>query len=596
MNLEALSFFIEENNTKDEVTQKWIYLVKDFLLREQKKSWSGVNTQSIFQGWDFKKSLKKIILVDFCAKIYSNKELVLDFYDSLSKEEQAMLQHAVWFSTVSQKELEKIFGKGILLHVNRKISGWHNELEVKLIPELNNWMNFITIVKVHDYYLFDHQSTKMVSLLFEIPKSMAIALKVHLPKPDGYEIKGIDRLEKEGLALFNVEVDIFRELPIIIPYYLQHNIKYSKKGYPILSSTRKMSKSVKLMEFPGIEKEGYRSHLIAGVLSDNFKVKSPLHDSIEIIRALFKPERPDFSVFPLILTYLKGVNYFENYNFNNALFKNIIQFVTRLSKDQWVIFQNIKTHIKATGGFMPLGNYYIYNRLRAVDLDNEDVDLTLNNIGDYVETPALAGCFYLFAAYGLLELAIDPKDPNEFSPYDGLYAIKLTGLGAHVFGINPSYTPPEDDNQVQLLFDELSSSIRINGNLEIGEMMLKNYALKVSGNRYQFSNGLFLKDCNSTKSLENKIALFRQTIKQKLPDFWENYLNDLIENSKLLKGKNNVHVFSLPANNRDLLRVIAQDEVLRKLVIKAEQFHVIIENNNYNLFTNRMKELGYLIQ
>lgn len=54
-------------------------------------------------------------------------------------------------------------------------------------------------------------------------------------------------------------------------------------------------------------------------------------------------------------------------------------------------------------------------------------------------------------------------------------------------------------------------------------------------------------------------------------------------------------IYELPADDRELHRLVAQDPQLRPFIIKAEKFHVLVAESDASRFTERMKELGYLI-
>lgn len=59
--------------------------------------------------------------------------------------------------------------------------------------------------------------------------------------------------------------------------------------------------------------------------------------------------------------------------------------------------------------------------------------------------------------------------------------------------------------------------------------------------------------------------------------------------------KNKMVIYSVPPENKELRPLIEQDIVLRSIIIKTENFNIIIEQSKRELFTNRMKELGYLV-
>lgn len=54
--------------------------------------------------------------------------------------------------------------------------------------------------------------------------------------------------------------------------------------------------------------------------------------------------------------------------------------------------------------------------------------------------------------------------------------------------------------------------------------------------------------------------------------------------------------YQLPVDSKELHRLIAQDNILKQLVLKAENYHILVANTEATRFKNRMKELGYVIE
>jgi hypothetical protein len=359
-----------------------------------------------------------------------------------------------------------------------------------------------------------------------------------------------------------------------------------------------MAKTLQLKPFPVEGNDTLRVLMIAG-LFEGFAMTSISESPLAILKQLFSRNFEKKPLAPFLLTHLKGINYFYYNDFKSEVTLHIFQIFKDMPPGEWITFENIKqfaaTHFIRLA---PLSAWRIgklsidFGTTSASYYDNHINDATVD---DYVYIPHLAGHIFLLAAFGLMEISIDENKPLQFSYYDGLQACKLTALGAYLLGITSKYTQPQNESETKLSFDGQSPIIRIEGNIMLADTMMNDYTTKVSGNRYQFSPEKFLKSCKSTKDLENKIALFKQTINQKLPDFWENYLQELISNSKEIRVKGNMRVFKLPAENKDLHRIIAQDNELRHIIIKAEGFHILVEEKQASAFINRMKALGYLI-
>ena len=69
-----------------------------------------------------------------------------------------------------------------------------------------------------------------------------------------------------------------------------------------------------------------------------------------------------------------------------------------------------------------------------------------------------------------------------------------------------------------------------------------------------------------------------------------------------LKGKidpfdkiTDITVFQIPTDNKSLIEIIAKDDKLKSLCIKAEGFRILVEKSKLPNFKKRLREFGYLI-
>ncbi|HET7118993.1 MAG TPA: hypothetical protein VFI29_21050 [Hanamia sp.] len=592
-----LALELEMNYTKDPLYELWYVLIKDFLAKNMNKIWDGQSAANITRGLNIEKIPQKTEMAIICANFYTNKTAVLDLYESQQERDKKIMEKGTWQEFISYKELEEIYGYPVVhaevlpgnnyykqsyrLAKDKRFKQWHPYVYVR-----DRWNNYY--INSAQEYLEDKNPK------FVFPDLMRKVLSSALPKPDGYYLKPAKL--PENVTIFNAEEIIFREIPIITAYYLQNKIVYSQKGYPNTATARKMVKMLQLKPFPIEGENTLRALMIAG-LFEGFSMTSISESPLNILKQLFSRNFLKKPPAPFLLTHLKGVNYFYYQDFKGDVTINIFQIFKDMHPGDWITFENIKQF--ASTHFIklePLSDWKI-GKL-SVDFGTQRYNGRTNqitNTNDYISVPYLAGHIFLLAAFGLMEISIDENLPLHFSYYDNLQACCLTALGAYLLGLTKDYIQPESESETKLTFDESSPVIRIEGNILLGDTMMNDYAIKVSGNRYQFSPEKFLKNCKTTRDLENKISLFKQTINQKLPAFWENYLQQLISNSKDILPKKNILVFKLPAENKELHRIIAQDNELRRIIIKAEGFHILVEEKQSSAFINRMKALGYLI-
>lgn len=550
-------------------------------------------------GWtDLKKIPTKETLLSIIPILYSDKGIMEGYLNSLSQVEHKVMEKAIWQQALNKKDLEEIYGMPVLVDQVR----WSNYLDIDLTPVVKQeWGKFITVVKPYGYFKDRKFLLENTDIRLSFPTILKKLYSLQFPKPAGYEYQPLPSLN-EKWEILNFEKDIFQVLPTVLSYVVQGKVKFSQKGNVNRASAKKMSKLLKLKEFSEADPFNTRSFMLAGFMGSQVKPDAINSPVLRTLERIFSVDLTMINTTPFMLPFLKGLNYFYSYQFNNSITKNLWLVFRHLPINEWISFENLKIYV--TGRFInliPLNKWELTQRVEVerVNLkesyDSEFIQLNESNLFQIVGISYLAAHIYFMASWGLMEIAVDPNKPLKFSPYDQLAAFRLTPLGAYILGLSRQYSPPEDAVKTALTFDENSLFIRIEGNTDLGDTLLNNFTNKVSENRYQFNAGKFLKDVTNLKNLVSKIKLFKQTIGQQLPPYWEDYLQQLVENSKQLKSRSDVVVFTLPPDNREMHRQVAQDELLRSLSTKAEKYQLIVDKKNVPAFAQRMKDFGYLI-
>jgi hypothetical protein len=552
------------------------------------------------------KTLKKAELIQICFSVMRDKEIFGSFIKAQPKWFGTIIEKLIWQRSMNRKEIEEIVGESIFTV--------RNGTEITFLKELFFFNHNVT--SSIDYYN-RRNSTKE-----EVLKSMSVQLSLHpayrdvivdyFAKPDHYYLKAVLELEanKERLV-FNAETTILLEFPTLLGYYQQGNIKYSEKGKPALTGMKKVQRTLMLKEFYDDFSTIHpiRTMLISGMVhaKTSKKATDTIPHSIKTIFVdLFKKERGNYdnSISSFIFNQIKGINYFS-YEFRKEPISLFWEIMQNIPQQGWITWKNLKGHIDAQFlDFCPLFNghlYKLYYEDPTKSRWDTKVDIDTNNKEQFLEHPLIKGCLFIFASFGLLEIAYKKIDTQKFgstwfSEYDGLEAFKLTALGAYVLSKTQTYEAPVFKDKNKLIFDKENLIIRAEGNVDLLGNLLSNYVEKISNNRFAFRPALFLKDCKNIKQIENKIALFRNSLNIKLPSYWENQLQLMVDNATAVSEEKEYRIFKLKEADKNLLRVIAQDEILKKLVIKAENYYIIVSKKNGAAFKNRLMALDYFVE
>ena len=590
-----------ESYTKANLEEGLVVFVRRFYLKNREFCLSqGISEKIIDLFYLPRKppTYKKEELVSYCFPVFTSEVLFKAFRDSLPKGVQSLLYELLWQNHFTEIAAEKITGEPLFTEEKGK----------------SNWDSNRKILK-KDYYFFVVKTAESFSSSFQkpwfqlsLPAEFKKLLQNYYPKPPEWDLTPVAPQPTE--FVFEGEASVFQDMPRVIAYYLQDQLKFSQRGKPNVASVNKLRKSLDIKEFyPEHEELGkMRSYLLASFISEA-DVKKISDDSLETLHRLFHKHflRKTANFTELLLSQLKG---FANAYYPVAMESVLWDLLKMLPAHEWIEVNSLEKFIKLRNiPFQPISDYDARNRIyyeyetlsQYTNTRYKEKNYVMSHYQTLVVQGLLKGAFFLFAAAGLADIAYNTPDTTTFgstyfSEYDGLRYVKLNALGAYITGLLPGYEKQPNTQNSQLIFSEDSLIILADGDLSINEVLLKNFTEKVSGNRFRVTAQVFLKDCKNKKELKNKISLFRQTVSAELPSNWLAFLEELSQKSNAFSKTEDVVIYKLLAHDRELQRLIAQDSELKKVVIKAEDFHVLVKKDLFSKFKNRLKEFGYLVE
>ena len=585
VNLEELKSGLEKA-TKKQLETFAFYPIKNFLVSHVNLFRDKLEAISIH----FKRIPSKQSMIELLVDLYSDKMIAKTFIESMDLRRRELLELALWVENVHFSDVLKLYPK---IEVKKK-SYYGSELTVYDHEGfLEEWKDLLYYQ--NDYF---YSPINLDNVFFRFPYFLRLLLSIHLPKPEGYYLEPIegDQLD-DNYLIVNFEKAIFEELPILFSYNLQQKINYSVKGYPLQRSVKKMAANLRIAEAEPYQKYHIRAGMLAGLIGSFLDPVDINRSPLANLEWLFGERLPQNIKYPYLFPYLTGFGKYNEFEITARHFTDLKEMLVNISDQRWIKLDNLLKYLEYRFyDFNPFAYYYYHQKI-SPDLKFFDSDeiyrlsLSARKCGS---DGFIRACIYLFASWGLFELALDPKVPVIYSVYDKIMAFRLTDLGAYIFKKTDTYEQPQESKN-KLIFADDSPTIKVDGSIDWARAILDNVADQVSINRFKFSPGKFLSDVNNRQQLKNKIMLFKEVIGEDLPVYWEKYFEQLVKNTKAVQPVHLLSVYQLPIENKDLIKLVASDIVLRKLIVKAEDFKVLVEKSNLRKFKNRMQELGYLI-
>ena len=423
-------------------------------------------------------------------------------------------------------------------------------------------------------------------------------LKMGFIKPVPQEIK--------AKYMVSFEDKILADFSNLFLYYTQGNINVTAKNYINQTGLNKLNKTLKIAEFfPDASEKNIkllRTYLLASLMLR--MPRKSLDKPIEsYIKDLFWSKFKEGYEHPIeLLYYLKNITKlgFSDVQKDNS---HYWQFLKKALNEKWQSAENLFHEFTADyGNVAPIKDFY--NNLYYDFPERGYGSPTLNkyNVRQTAGIPVFKGCLFMFAAYGLVEIAYNEVDMSKwgvlnFSPYDHIQYVRLTALGAYILDFTDKYVPAFQlaNNKFSLSETNLHIIIEEEVSPQATQMLLADFSKKISPKRYSTDYQTFLKGCLNSRVLQMRINSLSALVNKEIPKHWLDFFAELKNKVNPIKAVSDFFVYQIPANNTTIIQLISKDEELRKYVFRAEGFFLLIHKDKLEPFKKRLQEFGYLL-
>lgn len=467
------------------------------------------------------------------------------------------------------------------------------------------------ITKSYAYSLHDTHSISINSSLLSL-------IKKRLPPPAFARLSPLADIKGKVERVHEDHQEIFRQLPPILSFIAQGNLKFSKNGKEVLKgSLKKMANACVIDEFY-INDVNELKYLKTKLLADFFSWMPPwkakeLENSTGFLKTIinqyfsfegFKGHRSR-SLFAYVKRQMEG---FDSDNAEKNMRKNFKKALSLLPEKKWIATRDLAmTAFYDCIDFNPFSDAYEFTSLyitRNLPHSTRRDNVYLQNLpaSDILTLPYIKAMMFLMGALGIVELGYSTPENNIFrqynkswlSIYDGLKYVRLTGFGSYVIGRKKRFTHDITIQSAEIEIDEHKTMLSIYGNDPVKQMVLEAVSQQITNSSYMVSYQSFLKDCSTHKDVENKIQFFRDNIIAEPPRIWETFFNEVLARMNSLEQVPAMSVFRVKPD-RELLTLLTRDNVLKKHVIRAENHHIVVKISDFSKVKKRLAVFGFFI-
>lgn len=554
------------------------------------------------------KKPKKSEMVELLQQVLASDQLIINMFNVMDPRLYQLLTVLVWDGDHWLSQIEDKLGFNISdkKTVRPKYSYDRERVECVLKPDL-----FWVVFEVDQVY-YGKQGRVSVRL----PPALRGVLRQYMPKPRGYTIEPVDTVPSE-IHTFRCDDFIAEDFRVVADYIARGHLEFNKNETirkPCIRALEKLTEGGEF--FPGEKASAklplLRHELIISIIAAcgptlrNAMLEEP-PDPKKLLRPLCDElfSRPEW-FHEIVIPHLKS-NGWENYSKDGV--EHLRGVFAQIPVEQWVTGLNLERVVNYQGieiDPIPTTRLSVTIDRTSARYDySPRVEVDASNGWALLQAPLLQGTAFLLSALGLAEIAytLPPehamwKRPKEqfLTPFDGLYAIRLTRLGAYAFGLCDEVELKTIARQrVEILLNPQRLTAICRHVDPVTEMSLLEFMEKISDGCYRMTRQSLLRGCRNSNDAKDRIEQFKQQITETLPELWENFLEKTARTATALRAKPRYKVYEL-SDNPELRRLFMSDTLLREKALKVEGMRVAVEKADQPAVAKRLGILGYLMQ
>jgi len=561
-------------------------LFKVYFIDLIAEGYIGLN-MGIFEVSLITEESNKSKFLELMDQVFLKKENFLNAFSSFPKDVQEVFEKIAWDGKYIIKERDLYFKKG------REFS---NDVQLK---DKYRFFKYGYGVKKEEYLYLDNDIVRWYREFLPRIKECYIY--------PSEKYKDLNRDTNEKIILEDI-VNYFK-------FFADGKIELSSSGKILKSSKSSMCKYCNIKEYYQDEKDlsFLKTETIAlffFLLKDEYlnisylkasNIKNIVNDFLD--GKIIKDKNSVY--IRLYLNYLKGVNkIIKNNNEIKRGITTIKEALMEMPDNKMVNVDNIINYIIYNDKFIEvLDVKSVYDNIYINEANYERTKITSYfNYKNYIIEPFIKSVLFILSALGVIEIFYTlPSNKNSLylkhgylSKFEGIKAIKFTELGRYIFDRVDTYAFKEEEEGIAVL-EEDRLIITLIGDSPIKILFLESIGTKISSNKYKVSENSFLKKIKMKDQYYDKVNEFKEKISLNFSEIWVEFFEKMEKRVNGIEVINDYKVLKLK-DDKELINFIVKNKEIGKLILKAEDFHILIKKENIEKFSEILKENGYYFE
>lgn len=529
----------------------------------------------------------KQTFLDLLEQFYSKENIFCTIFERLDQQVKEVFEEVAWNGKFFITDKERFFKLENHYDINKDLKD--EFLFFKVDKDM----------KKGEYLYLDYDILRVI--------------RRFMKKPAEYKI--IPQKKVKANLVNSNEKELIENFKMYFEFYSQGGIKLSNSAKILKESKLNMKKYCNITEYYEDSKDldYLKTETIAlffflvkdKYIDENYFKVSNIKNIVKDFMSGELVKEENYHYTSLYLNYLKGVKNIwkskEEIKRGLATIKNIID---EFPDDKPISVENVIKAILYRDEFIEIidvKDAYDYIYINEANYERTKI-LNYEKYQMYVVIPFIKSVLFILGVLGVFEIYYDYPSINNslylkngyLSKFDGIKYVKFTELGRYCFDRVDEYDFKNAKEDGEVLLDEDRLIATVMGDTPVKTMFLERVAQRIATNKYKFSRENFLRGVSSSKEIEERINEFYNKITPEPNQLWKEFFNDILEKSSVIKAESQFVVLKLK-NDKELIKTITKDERFKPLMLKGEDFHLLVRSENISEVISLFKEYGYYV-
>lgn len=529
----------------------------------------------------------KQTFLDLLEQFYSKENIFCTIFERLDQQVKEVFEEVAWNGKFFITDKERFFKLENHYDINKDLKD--EFLFFKVDKDM----------KKGEYLYLDYDILRVI--------------RRFMKKPAEYKI--IPQKKVKANLVNSNEKELIENFKMYFEFYSQGGIKLSNSAKILKESKLNMKKYCNITEYYEDSKDldYLKTETIAlffflvkdKYIDENYFRVSNIKNIVKDFMSGELVKEENYHYTSLYLNYLKGVKNIwkskEEIKRGLATIKNIIN---EFPDDKPISVENVIKAILYRDEFIEIidvKDAYDYIYINEANYERTKI-LNYEKYQMYVVIPFIKSVLFILGVLGIFEMYYDYPSINNslylkngyLSKFDGIKYVKFTELGRYCFDRVDEYDFKNAKEDGEVLLDEDRLIATVMGDTPVKTMFLERVAQRIATNKYKFSRENFLRGVSSSKEIEERINEFYNKITPEPNQLWKEFFNDILEKSSVIKAESQFVVLKLK-NDKELIKTITKDERFKPLMLKGEDFHLLVRSENISEVISLFKEYGYYV-